>query len=73
MFFEVAFDASYLVGMLVGGGVTLAYTLIGRFLGASLTDVVQGTMMMIALLVVPVVVFVSLEVVDEAVEWSSGG
>jgi sodium/proline symporter len=34
--------------------VTLAYTLFGGFLGASLTDVVQGLMMVVALVVVPV-------------------
>lgn len=68
VFFEVAFDTSYRTGMLIVAGVTLAYTLIGGFLGASLTDVVQGTMMMIALLIVPVVVLVSLGGVGEALE-----
>lgn len=68
VFFEVAFDTSYRTGMLIVAGVTLAYTLIGGFLGASLTDVVQGTMMMIALLVVPVVVLISLGGVGEALE-----
>ncbi|WP_152191484.1 sodium/proline symporter PutP [Georgenia satyanarayanai] len=68
VFFEVAFDTPYRTGMLIVAAVTLAYTLIGGFLGASLTDVVQGTMMMIALLVVPVVVVVSLGGVGEALE-----
>lgn len=54
VFFESSFEASYTWGMLLVAGVTLAYTLIGGFLGASLTDVVQGTMMMIALLIIPV-------------------
>lgn len=53
VFFESSFDASYTWGMLLVGGITLAYTLIGGFLGASLTDVVQGTMMMLALILVP--------------------
>ncbi|HLT84009.1 MAG TPA: hypothetical protein VKZ83_07230, partial [Phototrophicaceae bacterium] len=39
VFFEVAFGTSYRTGMLIVAGVTLAYTLIGGFLGASLTDV----------------------------------
>ncbi|MCM3662356.1 sodium/proline symporter PutP [Georgenia satyanarayanai] len=68
VFFEVAFDTSYRTGMLIVAGVTLAYTLIGGFLGASLTDVVQGTMIMIALLIVPVVVLVALGGVGEALE-----
>ncbi|MBD8062608.1 sodium/proline symporter PutP [Oceanitalea stevensii] len=68
VFFEVAFGTSYRTGMLIVAGVTLAYTLIGGFLGASLTDVVQGTMMMVALIMVPIVVLVSLGGVGEALE-----
>ncbi|PYF96816.1 sodium/proline symporter [Georgenia satyanarayanai] len=66
--FEAAFDTSYLTGVLVVAGVTLGYTLIGGFLGASLTDVVQGTMMMVALIVIPIVVLVSLGGVGEALD-----
>ena len=54
-FFRLAFDVRYEWGMVVVIGVTLAYTLFGGFLGASLTDVVQGTMMLVALMVIPVV------------------
>ncbi|RJL18077.1 sodium/proline symporter PutP [Paracoccus siganidrum] len=54
-FFESAFGGDYLTGMLLVVLVTLAYTLFGGFLGASLTDVVQGLMMVVALIVVPVV------------------
>lgn len=46
-----------LTGMLLVAGVTLLYTLFGGFLGASLTDVVQGTMMFLALIIVPVIAF----------------
>ncbi|MGC0273985.1 sodium/proline symporter PutP [Pseudactinotalea sp. Z1739] len=53
-FFIVSFDTSYMTGMLIVAAVTLAYTLIGGFLAASLTDVVQGTLMMLALLIIPV-------------------
>ncbi len=52
-FFESAFGGDYLTGMLLVTAVTLAYTLFGGFLGASLTDVVQGLMMVVALVVVP--------------------
>ncbi|GAA0928321.1 sodium/proline symporter PutP [Pseudonocardia zijingensis] len=58
-FFELAFDGSYLVGLVLVALVTLGYTLFGGFLGASLTDVVQGVMMMLALLLVPVVAIVA--------------
>src|SRR5690554_677402 len=68
VFFEVAFGTTYLVGMLIVAGVILGYTMIGGFLGASLTDVVQGTMMMLALILVPIVVLISLGGVGEAVD-----
>ncbi|MFU0805015.1 MAG: sodium/proline symporter PutP [Pseudoclavibacter caeni] len=60
VFFRDSFGSSYLAGMLLVTGVTLAYTLFGGFLGVSLTDVVQGTLMMLALLVVPVIAVVRL-------------
>ncbi|GAB3177708.1 sodium/proline symporter PutP [Nesterenkonia halophila] len=54
-FFTVAFGLEYVPGMLIVAGVTVVYTLAGGFLGASLTDVVQGTMMFIGLLLVPII------------------
>lgn len=53
-------NAQYLTGMLVVAGVTLLYTFAGGFLGASYTDFFQGTLMFLALLLVPVIaVFVA--------------
>ncbi|NHU84674.1 sodium/proline symporter PutP [Kocuria sp. JC486] len=49
-------DTTYLVGMCVIAGVTIFYTLIGGFLGATYTDFFQGALMFLALLTVPVVV-----------------
>ncbi|MFJ4045717.1 sodium/proline symporter PutP [Microbacterium sp. NPDC089987] len=60
VFFESAFNGDYLFGMLLVGGITLLYTLFGGFLGASLTDVVQGLMMVIALIVVPVAAIIAI-------------
>ncbi|OBF96269.1 sodium/proline symporter [Mycobacterium sp. 852002-51152_SCH6134967] len=54
VFFESSFGSSYLTGMLLVAGVTLCYTLFGGFLGASLTDVAQGLLMLAALVTVPV-------------------
>ncbi|MBC3194284.1 sodium/proline symporter PutP [Pseudonocardia sp. C8] len=54
-FFQLTFGGSYLTGMVLVAAVTLLYTTMGGFLGASLTDVAQGVMMMIALVVVPVI------------------
>lgn len=66
-FFRLAFGTSYLTGMLIVVVVTLAYTLIGGFLGSSLTDVVQGTIMMFTLLIVPVAALLAVGGVDETI------
>ncbi|SDJ86551.1 sodium/proline symporter [Cryobacterium psychrotolerans] len=55
VFFENSFGSTFLTGMLIVAGVTLLYTLFGGFLGATLTDVAQGILMLVALVVVPVV------------------
>lgn len=68
VFFESSFGSTYLLGMLLVAGVTLIYTLFGGFLGASLTDVVQGLMMMVALLIVPVMAIIAVGGPAEA--WS---
>lgn len=59
-FFESSFGIDYLVGMGLVAGVTLIYTLFGGFLGASLTDMVQGILMMLALIVIPIVAVIEL-------------
>lgn len=60
VFFESAFGGDYLLGMVLVTVVTLSYTLFGGFLGASLTDVVQGLMMVTALIVVPIVAIINI-------------
>ncbi|RPF20579.1 sodium/proline symporter PutP [Myceligenerans xiligouense] len=59
-FFEGSFGFDYTTGIWVVGGVTLAYTLFGGFLGATWTDVAQGSMMLLALVAVPIVAFFDL-------------
>src|SRR5690606_23657981 len=54
VFFESAFDYKYQTGLMIVGGVTILYTFIGGFLAVSYTDVVQGTMMFLALILVPI-------------------
>ena len=58
-FFESSFNSDYLFGMVLVAGVTLLYTMFGGFLGASFTDVVQGLMMVIALIVVPIAAIIA--------------
>lgn len=51
--FENAFGMDYHHGLLLTAGVVVAYTLIGGFLAVSMTDFVQGCIMFLALIVVP--------------------
>lgn len=52
--FEASFGMSYYLGLFVTAGVVVAYTLFGGFLAVSLTDFVQGVIMFIALVMVPI-------------------
>ena len=54
VFFESIFHVNYHVGMVLVAGVVILYTLVGGFLAVSWTDMVQGIMMLIALLLVPI-------------------
>jgi solute:Na+ symporter, SSS family len=54
--FATAFDGSYYTGVWLTLGIVLAYTVIGGFLAVCLTDFVQGLIMMLALIIMPVVV-----------------
>ena len=53
-YFESTFQGDYLTGMLIVGSVTVLYTFIGGFLAVSYTDVVQGALMFLALIIVPI-------------------
>ncbi|TYT26429.1 sodium/proline symporter PutP [Luteimonas viscosa] len=52
--FESMFGLPYAQAMLWGAAATIAYTFIGGFLAVSWTDTVQATLMIFALLLVPV-------------------
>ncbi|MCU7555162.1 sodium/proline symporter PutP [Alteromonas sp. ASW11-19] len=58
--FESSFGLSYEVGLYVTAGVVVTYTLIGGFMAVSMTDFVQGCIMFISLVMVPVVVVMEL-------------
>jgi sodium/proline symporter len=53
--FESSFGLNYEMGLYVTAGVVVAYTLFGGFLAVSLTDFVQGCIMFVALVLVPIV------------------
>ena len=59
-FFEASFGLDYGMGILVTAGVVILYTMIGGFLAVSLTDFVQGCIMFIALILVPLVAMMEL-------------
>jgi len=53
--FESSFGLNYEAGLYITSGVVVVYTLFGGFLAVSLTDFVQGCIMFIALILVPIV------------------
>ncbi|KKK39966.1 proline:sodium symporter PutP [Mesobacillus campisalis] len=52
---ENSFGMDYKVALWVGAAVILSYTLFGGFLAASWTDFIQGILMFLALIIIPVV------------------
>jgi sodium/proline symporter len=58
--FEASFGLNYQLGLFLTAGVVVAYTLFGGFLAVSLTDFVQGAIMFVALIMVPIVAFLQL-------------
>ena len=48
--------SDYMLGIVITAGIVIAYTMIGGFLAVSLTDFVQGMIMMVALVVMPLVI-----------------
>ncbi len=71
--FESMFGLPYAQALWWGAAVTIAYTFVGGFLAVSWTDMVQATLMIFALLLVPIVVVISngglapsLELIEQA-------
>jgi len=54
--FQSSFDLDYRLALLIGVVVIMSYTFLGGFMAVSWTDFFQGSLMLLALLVVPVVV-----------------
>ena len=53
--FESSFGLNYELGLFVTAGVVVAYSAFGGFLAVSATDLVQGCIMFLALILVPIV------------------
>ena len=58
--FQTVFGLDYHYALLIGAAVILAYTFMGGFLAVCTTDFVQGTMMLIALLTVPIIAYAAI-------------
>ena len=82
--FESVFALPYAQALWWGAAATIAYTFIGGFLAVSWTDTVQGTLMLFALLLAPVMVIMAnggyeasiglIRSVDPArLDWFAGG
>ena len=67
-FFESSFGMDYRLGMVLVAGITVMYTLVGGFLAVSWTDLVQGLMMVAALVAVPVVGIIRLGGIGAAID-----
>ena len=57
--FESTFDLSKQTSILIGAGIVLAYTLLGGFWAVSVTDSVQGLLMLVAAIVLPAVALIA--------------
>lgn len=58
--FNSMFGIDYHIALTFGAVVILLYTFMGGFMAVCTTDFIQGTLMLIALLVIPIVAYISL-------------
>ncbi|TGY89228.1 sodium/proline symporter PutP [Marinicauda algicola] len=63
--FDSAFGLDYRIGLYVTAGVVVLYTLLGGFMAVSMTDFVQGCIMFVALVMVPLVALTGVGGVSE--------
>lgn len=66
--FQSTFGLSYHTGLIIVSLVVIAYTLFGGFLAVSWTDFVQGLIMFIALILVPIVTLIEVGGMGETIE-----
>lgn len=65
--FEASFGLTYSQSLWIGAIVIISYTFLGGFLAVSWTDFVQGILMFLALIIVPIVAFAELGGYNETV------
>jgi sodium/proline symporter len=57
LLFESTFGVKYSVAVVIGGFVIIAYTFLGGFMAVCWTDLLQGALMLFAIVVVPVMTY----------------
>lgn len=62
--FESTFKVQYQMAVIIGGVVIIAYTFLGGFLAVCWTDLFQGTLMVLALVIVPALAYLSVGGID---------
>lgn len=55
--FNTVFGVDYHIALLIGAVVILVYTFLGGFLAVCTTDFIQGTLMLLALMIVPIIAY----------------
>jgi SSS family solute:Na+ symporter len=68
--FESAFGLNYEIGLVVTLAVVVSYTMLGGFLAVSMTDFVQGCIMFVALVLVPVVAYQEFTSADKMMDFA---
>jgi len=66
--FEATFNLNYQTALIVGTIVIVSYTFLGGYNAVSWTDFFQGTLMMLALLIVPCVVITDIGGISKTIE-----
>ncbi|MFB0555193.1 MAG: sodium/proline symporter PutP [Phycisphaerae bacterium] len=71
LLFESTFNVQYHVAVIIGGLVIIAYTFLGGFLAVCWTDLLQGALMVFAIVIVPALTYHTVggaEAIKEAME-----
>lgn len=58
--FEVVLGVSFSIGVIVGGIITIIYTMLGGFFAVALTDFIQGLLMAFALFILPILAIIEI-------------
>lgn len=66
--FESMFHLDYQTALWIGAAATMIYVFVGGFLAVSWTDTIQASLMIIALLVTPMAVILSLGDIDQTIK-----